>query len=255
MSGGGIGQLVNAIKIDTHHEEVVVEGGTNEIIHAADEKEFVYTIDKSLEKLSKLADEVKTAFIFPSLQLTTPPIKARAMYLEQELAKIKNVQLIKPDNVEMDDAHPTEEGTKSIIKELHRTFNDVILEEAEDDDLTVKRYQKVHKMYKVGCRACSDPNLHVYLCDECKTQSNDVNIDSFLAILQNVENEMFPPTMGTQQTTNTTSYQNSASDANNPNMDVDKSGEKRTRGTSSDDESPERKSLRNNAPQTGDVLG
>ena len=122
-----------------------------EIVHAADISEFVYTINKSLEKLKRLADDVKTLFIFPSLEPTTASLTARVKYLEQQLAKITNLQLIKPENVEMEHIHLAEEGTKTIMKKLHSTFNDVILEEANDNDFTVKRYNQVHKMYKVEC--------------------------------------------------------------------------------------------------------
>ena len=70
--------------------------------------------------------------------------------MEEGLKKLPNVQLIKPENVEMEDFHPTENGTKEIVKKIHSVFNDLVLDGADDDDLTAKRYSKVHKMYKVG---------------------------------------------------------------------------------------------------------
>ena len=112
MSGGGIGQIVNAIALDRKHEEVVIAAGTNEIIYAKEDKEFVYTIDKSMDKLAELAEEVKVNFLFPSLELSTPPLLARATYLEESLQKIEKINLIKPANIEMEDTHPTESGTK-----------------------------------------------------------------------------------------------------------------------------------------------
>ena len=252
MSGGGIGQLVNAITIDQKHDEVVIAGGTNEIVHAREDTEFVHTIDKSIEKLSKLAEEVKTSFLFPSLDLTTPTLKARATYLEESLAKLPHVQLIKPTSVEMDDTHPTEDGTKTIIKELQRSLGDVILEEATDDDLTAKKYSKVHKMYKIGCRACSDPALHTYLCDECMTQSQGVNMDVYQALLDKANNEMFPTadqsiSMETADQTTDAVADGAASGtaagvANG--MDVDPSNDKRPRPPTSDDEAPDTKSVR-----------
>ena len=269
MSGGGIGQLVNAISMDKKHEEVVIAGGTNEIVHAREDTEFVYTIDKSLEKLSKLAEEVKTSFVFPSLALTTPPLLARAIYLEEGLKKLANVNLIKPEEVEMDDTHPTESGTKQIIKELHGTFNDLILEEADDNDLTAKKYSKVHKMYKVGCRACSDPNLHTYLCDTCKTESENTNMDIYLTLLENAKNELFPEAftsdmetyVQTPETPSDVQTPEIPSDGQTPetpsdgvteqgsSMDIDPNIEKRSRSPSSNDEEPGTKAVRTEGVQ------
>ena len=102
MSGGGIGQIINAIPHDSKHDEVTIAAGTNEIVHAADANEFVYTIDHSMEKLRTLAAEVKASFILPSVELPTPEMKARFDYLESELEKIPELQIIKPKDVEMD---------------------------------------------------------------------------------------------------------------------------------------------------------
>ena len=247
MSGGGIGQLVNAIAIDTKHEEVVIAGGTNEIVHSREDSEFVYTIDKSLEKLKKLSEEVTTSFLFPSLALTTPPLMARAAYLEEGLKKLPNVQLIKPENVEMEDFHPTENGTKEIVKKLHSVFNDLVLDGADDDDLTAKRYSKVHKMYKVGCRACSDPTLYTYLCDACIDESKNVNMDIYLAHLEKFNNQHFPAS-GTPDFNMETDFQTSGVSPADPAaqgsvMDIDPSKEKRSHPLSSDDEAPNAKKV------------
>ena len=192
MSGGGIGQIINAIPHDSAHEEVTIAAGTNEIFHAADAKEFVFTVDRSLEKLRTLAAEVKTSFIMPSLELPTPEMKARFNYLENQLAEIADVLIIKPKNVDMDRIHPTADGTRTIIKELHAHFKDIILDEADDDDLTTKRYVQVKSLYKVGCRACDTLELTPYLCDACKNQCPDVNIDAFNSLLEKAKNDMYP---------------------------------------------------------------
>ena len=192
MSGGGIGQIINAIPHDSKHEQVTIAAGTNEIVHAVDAKEYVFTIDRSLEKLRALAEEVETSFVMPSLDLPSPQMKARYDYLENELAKIPAVKIIKPENVEMDEIHPTENGTKSIVQALHAHFNDVILEEAEADDLTTKRYLQVRSLYKVGCRTCRIDELTPYLCEGCKGQCSDVSTDAYDVLLEKAENDMFP---------------------------------------------------------------
>ena len=121
-----------------------------------------------------------------------------------------------------------------------------ILEDAEDDDLKAKRYQQVHKLYRVGCRACMDPNFHAYLYEECKKKSKEANSDSFLTLLQNVENEMFPST-GISNGMDTK--------ASDTNMDIDKSREKRSRQPNSDDESPEKKTVCNTHHGNDKVVG
>ena len=63
MTGGGISQLCNAIPFDDHrHEEVIINAGTNEL-NEENLHEFVYTAQKTQEKLEKLAAEVKVTVV------------------------------------------------------------------------------------------------------------------------------------------------------------------------------------------------
>lgn len=193
MSGGGIGHLVNAIKHDEPHEEIVIAGGTNEIAYCNDLHEFVYTLEKSLEKLTRIAEEVTTAFVLPSLPLTTPHLKAKAAYLEEEVRKIEKINVIKPVGIEYDGIHPTEDGTKKLIHLLNNSFEkEIILDGAEDRDLTTKRYLKVQSLYKVGCRACDKPELSPYLCDECKVAAPNVDIERINDMIEKENAEMYP---------------------------------------------------------------
>ena len=192
MSGGGIGQVINSIAHDEKHDQVTIAAGTNEIVHVSDTSEFVFTINHSLEKLRALAAEVETSFLMPSLALPTPVMKARYDYLESELAKIPEVKVIKPKNVEMDGYHPTAQGTETILQALHAEFKDLILDEAEKADLTTKRYVQVKSLYKVGCRTCDSREFTAYLCEACKSQCPDANIDTFNVFLAKAEKEMYP---------------------------------------------------------------
>ena len=192
MSGGGIGQIINAIPHDSKHDQVTIAAGTNEIVHATDANEYVFTIDQSLLKLRALAEEMETSFVMPSLELPTAVMKARFDYLEDQLSKIPNVKIIKPENVEMDGVHPTANGTETILQALHTEFQDIILSEAETKDLTTKRYFQVRSLYKVGCRACDSAELTSYLCEACMSQCPDVNTDAFKPFLEKAEKEMFP---------------------------------------------------------------
>ncbi len=151
MSGGGIGQLINSISYDEKHEEVVILGGTNEIVYTRDPSEFVFTIDKSLEKLRKLAEEVTTSFVLPCVPLVTPEMKAKADYLEEEVRKVDKVKIIKLQDIQQEGIHPTEVGTCSMIQQLHQAFNEeIIVDGAEEGDLTTRKYGKVQAIYKVG---------------------------------------------------------------------------------------------------------
>ena len=190
----GIGQIINAIPHDSKHEQVTIAAGTNEIVHAVNAKEYVFTIDHSLEKLRALAEEVETSFVLPSLDLPSPQMKARYDYLENELTKIPAVKIIKPQDVEMDEIHPTAQGTATILQALHTEFDDLILDEAETDDLTTKRYFQVKSLYKVGCRTCSTQDLTPYLCEACITRCPDVNTAAFDILLEKAETEMYPAT-------------------------------------------------------------
>ena len=152
----------------------------------------MFTIDHSLEKLRALSAEVETSFVLPSLELPTPQMQARFKYLENKLAKIPEVTTIKPQNVEMDGIHPTVHGTETILQALHTEFNDIILEEAETEDLTTKRYFQVKSLYKVGCRTCDTQELTPYLCEACKSKCPDVDTNDFEILLEKLEKDMYP---------------------------------------------------------------
>ena len=197
MSGGGIGQLINSISYDEKHEEVVILGGTNEIVYTRDPSEFVFTIDKSLEKLRKLAEEVTTSFVLPCVPLVTPEMKAKADYLEEEVRKVEKVKIIKLQDIQQEGIHPTEVGTCSMIQQLHQAFNEeIIVDGAEEGDLTTRKYGKVQAIYKVGCRGCDNHNYTSFLCTECKNSAPESNIERLLQLLKVAEEEMFPEVDG-----------------------------------------------------------
>lgn len=194
MPGGGIGQIINVIAHDEKHEEKIIFGGTNEIVYSKNTTEFVFTIDKSLEKLQNMANEITTSFVLPVLPLSTPEMKAKAQYLEEEIRKLEKVNVIKPENVDHDGIHPTEDGTTSLLKQVDQSLGEIILNDAEDDDLTTRRYMKVQALYKVGCRACDDPAYSAYLCMNCKGSLNvDVqNVARLEEMIKKAEEEMYP---------------------------------------------------------------
>ena len=70
MTGGGVGQICNAISLDTKYEEVIIHAGTNEICNSnysnADTlHDFVYTVEKAAEKITELAKSAKVTLVLP----------------------------------------------------------------------------------------------------------------------------------------------------------------------------------------------
>ena len=195
MSGGGIGQLINAIPFDEKHEEVVLLGGTNEVFFTKDPNEYVFTVEKSLDKLSKLAETVPTTFVLPCVPLTTPEMKAKADFLEEKVRNIATVKVLKLEDIEHEDdgIHPSETGTLELLKQLNTAFNgEIVLDGAEDNDLTTRKYGKVDTLYKVGCRACDNLTFTPFLCSDCRESAPNSCIDRLMQLLKAAQDEMYP---------------------------------------------------------------
>ena len=195
MSGGGIGQLINAIPLDEKHDEVVLIGGTNEVAYTKNANEYVFTIEKSLQKLSKLAEVVPTTFVLPCVPLTTPDMKAKADFLEESVRKIPTVKVLKLENIEHEDdsIHPSEPGTVAMVKQLDSFFNgEIVLEGVEDSELTTRRYGKVETLYKVGCRGCDNLDYTPFLCTDCRETAENTCTDRLMQLTKAAEDEMFP---------------------------------------------------------------
>ena len=194
MSGGGIGQILNAIQHDDKHDEVIIAAGTNELVRSDDLNEFVYTVEKSVDKLRAIAEEVSTSLVMPSIPLVTPQLKAKFDFLEEKARSIEKLKVIKPTDIEYAGIHPTEDGTRNIIKVINESFSsEIVVDGAEDEDLTRRRYQQVQALYKVGCRACDAPEFTPYLCGACRTAAESVDISVLQERIEKETNEQFPP--------------------------------------------------------------
>ena len=117
--------------------------------------EFVFTIDKSLQKLKTLSEEVVTTFVMPCVPLVTSKMMVKATYLKEEVKSMKPLKVITLEDIdhENDDIHPTEDGTPAILKQLHSKFGEeIIVDGAEEGDITIRKYSKVQSLNKVGCQ-------------------------------------------------------------------------------------------------------
>lgn len=197
MSGGGLGHIVNAIKHDVKHEEIIIAAGTNELMQPGDLSEFVFTVERSVEKLRAITEEMSTSLVLPSIPLPTPHLKAKFKFFEETVRGIEKLNVIKPVNIEYAGIHPTEDGTRAILKHIDDTFgNEVIINGAEEADLTRRRYQQVQALYKVGCKACDSPDLTPHLCGTCQQAFTTTDATALKTMIDNETDEAFPPLKG-----------------------------------------------------------
>ena len=196
MSGGGIGQLCNVIPTDTKHEEVIILAGTNEITRSESLHEFVYTIEKTIEKLRALAEENQVTMVLPVTPCVNATEMGKAKFLEQKITEVEDIKVVKlnANSIEFDGVHPTQEGTGEMIRQLNNVFNkEIILPDATPEDLTTSsRYSKVQGIFKVGCRACENTEICAFLCDTCKTSAESANVDALTELIESFVDTHFP---------------------------------------------------------------
>ena len=205
MTGGGIGQVCNAIARDKKFEEVVISGGTNEILHTQSLQEYVYTIDKSVEKLKALTSETNVTLVFPTVPLSGPHEMGKAAYLEEKVKEIPEIKLLQMKDIQYESSgvhqHPTVEGTVDMLCQLNDfTDKEILLPETIESDLTARKYQHVHVLYKVGCRACPDYDGYTQdICPTCKEEAAKADITHITEIITKINDELFPTDMNVDE--------------------------------------------------------
>ena len=194
MSGGGIGQLCNAIPYDHQHEEVVIHAGTNEISNTQTLPEFVFTVTKATEKLNKLAEKTKVTLVLPCAPTTGAHEAGKAIYLEEKMKEINSIKIVKLKDIEYDGSrHPSEKGTQQMIEQLQQELGEkIILNGAEKEITTSRKYSLVQPIYKVGCRGCDNLEYTPHLCRKCKIEAETVDFSYLDEIVKNIQAELFP---------------------------------------------------------------
>ena len=193
MSGAGIGQLLNVIPFDAPHDEIVVSGGTNDL-KGENLNEFVFSVMKIEEKLSKLASEKPVTVVLPSITEDVPELQVKGKFLRNSIEKVENVSVFNLQNIELDNTqHPTDKGTVDIIKQIHEK-KDIIMEGCIDDVISINRYKGVQTLFKTGCRGCDDLTYTPFMCNRCKEESLTVDISSLKEQIETLTKEMFPST-------------------------------------------------------------
>ena len=193
MSGGGIAQICNLIPYDEPREEVIINAGTNELktdsLH-----EFVYTVQKTEQKLRHLSAATNVTVVLPAIVTSTPETVAKSNYLRETIVNVDSVDCIQLKDIEYDDTdHPTIPGTQSIITAINDACPEQIILQGCQDDVTVKRkYRMVQPVFKVGCRGCDSLEYTPNLCATCKDHAQNVDTSQLEMAIEKLKNEMFP---------------------------------------------------------------
>ena len=180
MSGAGVGQLCNMIPLDDKYDEVIILAGNNEITKTDSLEEFVYSVEKGVEKLEHLVKKLNDTAVtlcLPCVPTVGAAEIVKARYFEEKMLEINSIRTMKLAEIEYEGTHPTDKGTRDIINQMQVAVGDeFILKEAKDEDLVAKRrYSHVTPVYKVGCRGCDTEEYTAHLCANCIDKSKTVD--------------------------------------------------------------------------------
>jgi hypothetical protein len=195
MSGGGIGQLCNLVNYDEKQENIIINAGTNEI-KADSPEEFVHSVNTAAQKLKALAQTTKVTLVLPDYPTNTPVEKAKKEFLDTKMSEIDEIETITLKQIEWDNQpyhrHPTEEGTRNMIIQIHEKVGGLIVDKWEDSIVSPLKYRFVQPVYKVGCRGCDNMNYVATLCDVCKNTAQNADITDLMNLVDKWEKEMYP---------------------------------------------------------------
>ena len=192
MSGGGIGQIINAIPFDQPHKEAMICAGNNDL-KAVSIGEFVYTVDKAAEKLADLTTTMPITVALPPIRNEIPELKIKGEYLRDTLKKVDNATIINLTDIELNESqHPTAKGTKDMLMQIH-AVKEIIMPDCENDILSNQRYRGVQTLFKTGCRGCDTLSYTNFLCETCKENASVVDTTKIEDDIKKLMDEMFPP--------------------------------------------------------------
>ena len=194
MTGGGIAQLCNVLPYDESHDSIVLNAGTNEL-KTESLHEFVYTIEKATDKLSKVAANVPTMVVLPAVKNATPTLKAKTEFLHEKIMAIGQVTTVVLENIELADdmGHPSVDGTKTAMIQVDAaTGNNLIMQDCVDDVSFPQKYRKVQTLFKVGCRGCESLEFTHTLCSNCKEAAKKIDVSVLQTRIDFLQNEMYP---------------------------------------------------------------
>ena len=203
MSGGGLGQIVQAAMDDPDCEDkshIIIIGGTNDIKNKsfANDNEYMQNISTTIDKIYDLASnepdkKITLVNTLPNIECTHADTaefierKTREQYLHTKLKEtvakmptqatpVENVDILDVEYDVDETGHPTIEGTFNILK----TLNDALKTDMKliwnwDYITTENKYMGIQSIYKYGCNHCSGFGLTIehakygnsIICDDC----------------------------------------------------------------------------------------
>jgi hypothetical protein len=186
MSGATTGNILNAMEIDPASAPInVLITGQNDLHLNMGTDEFLWSLQKSSERLSEMAKQKVIAIVPPPKQdptLAEPKIKEEVFFehLQQLAANNDNVHLWQnplEKYTEDNGQHPSVGETEQLLRLIDEQAKAVfgtpyILPSATSQTLTTKaKYSKVKSLYKYGCSGCNlkTKNRWYNLCDQCRT--------------------------------------------------------------------------------------
>ena len=185
MSGAAIGNLLNAMEINTDKKDVqnvVIIGGQNMMHKNVTEEHFLWAQNKTNERLVALAEEKKIAILQPPKMIhLIPETQAREERIRADLKRLdeenENIHVIDHPCTELCEMpwHPDEQQTVDMVKCLDEKAKALFdtsytLPSISRATATTKNYYATNSLYKFGCAACnsSSKNQVYFLCDQCR---------------------------------------------------------------------------------------
>ena len=155
--------------------------------------EFIYTVEKAAEKLTKVVETMPITLVLPPICDTIPELKVKGEFLRDSLKTVKKAKVVNLNNIEMNESqHPTVKGTTDMLTQIHEQI-DIILPDCEGDLISSQKYRGVQTLFKTGCRGCNDLTYTHYLCTQCKQDASLVDTLKIEQDIQKLTDEMFPP--------------------------------------------------------------
>lgn len=214
MSGGGLGQIVQATLDDPENDEMshlILVGGANDSKNSSFEnnEEYAENIDTTMKKIVAMANanptkEFTIVNSHPRVENQKDVINTavKTLYLHRKAKQIaengpaKNISVSDIQYDTDSTLHPTEKGTEDILHQLHHHCNDSLI--WNKHYVTAKRmYSRVESIYRYGCNHCDEYGTNItreymnpLLCDSCHVKNKENAKEKVYPLLVEIVAEM-----------------------------------------------------------------
>ena len=141
-----------------------------------------------------MAESTPVTVVTPPIHPEVPILAGRSEFLRESLFKVESIKVLPLEAVELDETdHPTENGTLSIIDQIHRAKKEsVIMQDCRNDVTIPAKYSQVQPVFKAGCRGCESLEYTPSLCETCKMLAQTVDTAPLMEIIERRMNEAYP---------------------------------------------------------------